>query len=62
MELHVFPIPIPPPTSLSTRFLWVYFIISLYTFAILILFVILLQVILDSAETKFLIYSANIFS
>ena len=24
MELHVFPIPIPPPTSLSTRFLWVF--------------------------------------
>ena len=24
MDLHVFPIPIPPPTSLSTRFLWVY--------------------------------------
>ena len=23
MELHVFPIPIPPPTSLYTRFLWV---------------------------------------
>ena len=24
MELHVFPIPIPAPTSLSTRFLWVF--------------------------------------
>ena len=24
MELHVFPIPIPPPTSLSTKFLWVF--------------------------------------
>ena len=24
MELHVFPILIPPPTSLSTRFLWVF--------------------------------------
>ena len=24
MDLHVFPIPIPPPTSLSTRFLWVF--------------------------------------
>ena len=24
MNLHVFPIPIPPPTSLSTRFLWVF--------------------------------------
>ena len=24
MELHVFPIPIPPPTSLSTWFLWVF--------------------------------------
>ena len=24
MELHVFPIPIPLPTSLSTRFLWVF--------------------------------------
>ena len=24
MELHVFPIPIPPPTSLSTGFLWVF--------------------------------------
>ena len=24
MELHVFPIPIPPPTSLSTQFLWVF--------------------------------------
>ena len=24
MELHVFPIPIPPPTSLSTRPLWVF--------------------------------------
>ena len=24
MELHVFPIPISPPTSLSTRFLWVF--------------------------------------
>ena len=24
MELHVFPIPIPPPTSLTTRFLWVF--------------------------------------
>ena len=24
MELHAFPIPIPPPTSLSTRFLWVF--------------------------------------
>ena len=24
MELHVFLIPIPPPTSLSTRFLWVF--------------------------------------
>ena len=23
MDLHVFPITIPPPTSLSTRFLWV---------------------------------------
>ena len=23
MKLHVFPIPITPPTSLSTRFLWV---------------------------------------
>ena len=23
MELHVFPIPIPPPTSLSTRFLFI---------------------------------------
>ena len=24
MELHVFPIRFPPPTSLSTRFLWVF--------------------------------------
>ena len=24
MELHEFPIPIPPPNSLSTRFLWVF--------------------------------------
>ena len=24
MELHVFPIPIPPPTTLSTLFLWVF--------------------------------------
>ena len=24
MDLHVFPIPITPPTSLSTRFLWVF--------------------------------------
>ena len=24
MDLHVFPIPIPPPTSLSTPFLWVF--------------------------------------
>ena len=24
MELHVFPIPIPPPTSFSTWFLWVF--------------------------------------
>ena len=24
MELHVFPIPMPPPTSLSTRYLWVF--------------------------------------
>ena len=24
MELHVFPIPIPPPTSLSSRFLWAF--------------------------------------
>ena len=24
MDLHVFPILIPPPTSLSTRFLWVF--------------------------------------
>ena len=24
MELHVFPMPIPPPTSLSTWFLWVF--------------------------------------
>ena len=24
MDLHVFPIPIPPPTSFSTRFLWVF--------------------------------------
>ena len=24
MDLHVFPISIPPPTSLSTRFLWVF--------------------------------------
>ena len=24
MDLHVFPITIPPPTSLSTRFLWVF--------------------------------------
>ena len=24
MDLHVFPIPIPPPTSHSTRFLWVF--------------------------------------
>ena len=24
MDLHVFPIPIPPPTSLSTQFLWVF--------------------------------------
>ena len=24
MDLHVFPIPIPSPTSLSTRFLWVF--------------------------------------
>ena len=24
MELLVFPIPIPPPTSLSSRFLWVF--------------------------------------
>ena len=23
MDIHVFPIPIPPPTSLSTRSLWV---------------------------------------
>ena len=24
MELHVFPIPILPPTCLSTRFLWIF--------------------------------------
>ena len=24
MDLHVFPIPILPPTSLSTQFLWVF--------------------------------------
>ena len=24
MDLHVFPIPVPPPTSLSTQFLWVF--------------------------------------
>ena len=24
MDLHIFPIPIPPPTSLSTQFLWVF--------------------------------------
>ena len=24
MDLHVFPVPIPPPTSLSTWFLWVF--------------------------------------
>ena len=24
MDLHVFPIPIPPPTSPSTRSLWVF--------------------------------------
>ena len=24
MDLHIFPIPIPPPTSLSTPFLWVF--------------------------------------
>ena len=24
MDLHVFPIPIPPPTTLTTRFLWVF--------------------------------------
>ena len=24
MDLHVFPIPIPPPTSLSTRYLWLF--------------------------------------
>ena len=26
MELHVFPIPIPPPISLSTRVLWVFLV------------------------------------
>ena len=24
MDLHVFPIPIPPPTSLSTQYLWIF--------------------------------------
>ena len=26
MDLHVFPIPIPPPTSLSTQTLWVFLV------------------------------------
>ena len=32
MDLHVFPIPIPPPTSLSTRFLWVFPVHPLFAF------------------------------